>query len=412
MTNKQENFIYGITIWILTAILIIIQFFLQLSIGVIATTIQDELFLNSFELSLLSSSYYIIYIILQTPGGMLIDKFGVKYLLSIGAIVCSIGCIIFSLTTKIELAIIGRILMGGGSSFAFISSINIIAKYFPKTYFNFMVGLTETIAMTGAIVGNLILAKLVNSIGWRNCFFLTGLFVALLSIMIWILIKESTNENKQNIKLLELTKIIKQSFKKKTIILIGLYAGSCYTISTVFGALWGIQFFINVHNIDHYSATIACSLIYLGMGLSSPYLSWKYNSHKKRENFLKLNSIMICMLMFYILFKIKLSIYSIYLLSFILGWLCGGMILAYTIASETAPKEIKNTSIGIINTLALITAPIFQGIIGFTMNIKILENFINNNTEVMIKNFQISLSILPILILFSSFLINFISNKK
>ena len=64
----------AVGIWSITALFILVQFFLQLSVGVIADNLRESLFLDAFQLSLLSSGYYIIYVILQTPAGILIDR--------------------------------------------------------------------------------------------------------------------------------------------------------------------------------------------------------------------------------------------------------------------------------------------------------------------------------------------------
>ena len=70
---------------------VLFQFFLQLSSGVIINSIMTEMKLTALMAGILSSSFYLIYTIMQIPVGILFDRQSTRLLLSISAIVCSFG---------------------------------------------------------------------------------------------------------------------------------------------------------------------------------------------------------------------------------------------------------------------------------------------------------------------------------
>ncbi|WP_309567576.1 MFS transporter [Coxiella-like endosymbiont] len=109
--------------------------------------------LSAFGGGILASSYYYIYVMLQTPAGLLIDRFGPRRLLSLGALICAFGCLLFGSAHLLIWAIIGRLLMGFGAAFAFVGSLNVIAKWFPPKRFVLMAAVAETIGMSGTLVG-------------------------------------------------------------------------------------------------------------------------------------------------------------------------------------------------------------------------------------------------------------------
>ena len=130
---------------------------------------MESFAINALGASLLASTYYYVYVTLQTPAGILVDRFGPRLLLALGALVCGIGCLIFSTAQQLPIAIVGRLLMGICGAFAFVGSLSLIARWFPVSRFAVMVAVAETIGMCGALFGGTLLAHLVIHFGWRHC---------------------------------------------------------------------------------------------------------------------------------------------------------------------------------------------------------------------------------------------------
>ncbi|ORU69729.1 MFS transporter, partial [Francisella tularensis subsp. holarctica] len=64
------------------------------------------------ELGMLSSAYFVSYIIIQIPAGVILDKYNRKVVISIATAFCVLGNYLFSATNYYEVAYIGRIFMG------------------------------------------------------------------------------------------------------------------------------------------------------------------------------------------------------------------------------------------------------------------------------------------------------------
>src|SRR3989338_9038414 len=126
------------TVWTVTTAFVLLQFFLQLSSGELIDGLMKSFALTAFGGGILASSYYYIYVLLQIPAGMLLDRYGPRGILSAGALVVCLGSFIFSSASSVAMALLGRVLMGGGSAFAFVGCLNIISIWFPKRQFAFM----------------------------------------------------------------------------------------------------------------------------------------------------------------------------------------------------------------------------------------------------------------------------------
>src|SRR3989338_1805167 len=151
------------SVWIIAVIFVSFQFLLQLSSGEMISGLMRSFMLTAFGGAILTSSYYYIYTLLQVPAGMLIDRFGPRSVLSVGAAIVCIGSLLFAWSKVLWIALIARILMGTGASFAFVGCISLIAIWFPVKRFAMMTGIVETVGMLGTIFGTMWLANYMHA---------------------------------------------------------------------------------------------------------------------------------------------------------------------------------------------------------------------------------------------------------
>jgi len=118
-------------VWLVAASFVLFQFCIQLTSGEMVGGLMKSFSLSALGAGFLASSYYYIYVLLQTPAGMLMDRYGPRRLLSIGAAVMMLGSLLFASAHSLTFAILGRVFMGGGAAFAFVGSINLISRWFP-----------------------------------------------------------------------------------------------------------------------------------------------------------------------------------------------------------------------------------------------------------------------------------------
>ena len=155
-------------IWAIGTSFILFQFLLQLSTGVMVERLMQAFAISSIAAGFLSGSYYYIYLILQTPAGILVDRFGARLLLSGGGLVCALGCWLFAFSSSVYVAQVGRLLMGGGSAFAYVGTLFLIGQWFPVARFAFLLGLADMVATIGTLGFNVVVAKSLEHEGWRH----------------------------------------------------------------------------------------------------------------------------------------------------------------------------------------------------------------------------------------------------
>jgi|SRR3990167_125953 len=356
------------SIWVVTTAFVLLQFFLQLSSGEIIGGLMKSFALTAFGGSVLASSYYYIYVFLQIPAGMLIDRYGPRNILSAGALAVCMGSLLFAVAKTVLIALLGRVLMGIGAAFAFIGCLNLIAVWFPVRRFAFMTAIVEMVGMFGAIAGNLWIAHFIAHAGWRDCIKVASLFSALLSCFLFFIVRNSSRKKKINVQKIAFSALregLKSVLRNPILWMNGIYCGFMFGLVTVFIALWAIPFFESTHHVSLMQATLASSAVYVGMAIGAPLIGWIDGKTTWRRPMLIINAIVSSALLFVVIFSVNASLWIIGALLFVTGLFASSYVLTYAIANEVATPSNRATSIGFTNTFCVIFAPFLQPLIGF-----------------------------------------------
>jgi MFS family permease len=379
------------SVWFVAALFVLFQFFLQLSSGEFINGLMKSFALTAFGGGVLASSYYYIYVLLQTPAGMLLDRYGPRGILSAGALIVCIGCLLFSAAKTLFFALLGRVLMGGGAAFAFVGCLNIISIWFPVRRFAFMAAIVETAGMFGAIIGNFWLANYIEKLGWRDCLFFAGIFAGFLSFFLISVVRNSPRKKiiHRAFVRTSLRAGLKKIMHNPIVWINGVYSGLMFGIVTVFIALWAIPFFEFVHHMNLVQATLTASALYVGVAIGGPIIGWLDGKTNLRKRIMIANAFGASVCLFFVVFATQLPTWSIATLLFFTGMCASSYVLTFAIANEIATVDNRATCIGFTNMLCVIFAPILQPFVGFLIT----------HLKGMPHYYEWSMSIVPILLL-------------
>lgn len=387
-------------IWLVGVSFLLFQFFLQLSSGIIIGAIMQEQSLSAFSAGLLSSSFYYVYTSLQIPVGILFDKLNTRNLLFINAGLCALGCFIFAASHSFVGLFIGRLIIGGGSAFAFIGMSHILREHFPLRRYAFMIGLSETLGFTMTVLAMIGMGSLINDWGWRSFINSAGFMGFIIAFLCWKFIPNHQPKATHNPHFkAQLLTILKNKFAWFN----GIFVGLEFSVITVFAALWAVPFLQLKLNCDLNTAGIMTSMILLGAGLSCPLFGFLSVHFNQRKTLIHASCLSTALLMLVILYTPLNNLFLVATLMFLIGLCCGAYMLAYSIANELAPAELLSTSAGFTNTLAMLSAPLLQPLIGF-----LLDCTSENPGVYSLADYQTVLLIIPICLIFASWLMRLV----
>jgi MFS family permease len=400
MQNRTPK---ALKIWLVSVTFVLFQFFLQLSSGIVISAIMQEMTLSALIAGALSASFYIIYTGLQIPVGILFDAQNPRLLFISSALVCSVGCFTFAASHHLPGLFLSRTVIGIGSSFAFVGLSHLLRQYFPPKQFAFMIGLSETIGFLATVVGMIGMGALIHRFGWRGFINSAGILAIGIALSAYIYIpntcpKYASYSHYKN--------QVWQICTNKKLMINGLFIGLTFMIVTVFGAMWASSFLQLKLHCGARDASIVNALFFLGAAVSCPLFGWLSTILARRRPMMLASSITTTILFITILYIPSQSPMLLGGLMLLLGLCCGAYILAYPIANELAPNGSGSTCTGFINTLALLSTPILQPIIGF-----ILDMLHESHELYTLSNYQCALLVIPLCLLMACFLILYLPEK-
>ncbi len=391
---RLRTIVVGWGIWLVAALFYALDYFQHTSPSVLLTPIANSMGVGVGDIVGVMAIYFPVYALSQIPAGILLDKYGPRWCLSIACMVMSLGIIAFIIDSSLITMLIGRILIAIGSAFAFLGALKVASESLPKSVFPIAVGLTNTIGVLGGIFGQILLTALIHDMGWKGAMWLIGYIGIAFSFVIFILVRPKSylKENKvtRSFHWRDLA-----AFKSINLWLIAIYAGIMVgTVVNAFSELYDVIFLQHVYHLDAYVAAGVSSMIFIGIAVGGPLhgvIARMLGSHKRWM--VIANILTICIFALIVLTPHYISLTGLYLLYFFLGFFVSSMLLAFAVVDQIFPKNIHGTVLAAVNMTIGLSGALFQYLVD------IASHWINGGDIKTIHNPNVfSLSFLVLLI--------------
>ena len=146
------------------AVAYVLSFFQRFAPAGIAQDLATAFQTSAASLGALAATYFYVYTVMQIPTGILADTLGPRRILVLGGIVGGAGSFLFGLAPSLELALIGRTLVGLGVSVTFIAMLKLIAVWFEEERFATLVGVSMLIGNLGSVLAGAPLSAVAQAI--------------------------------------------------------------------------------------------------------------------------------------------------------------------------------------------------------------------------------------------------------
>lgn len=121
---------------------------------------------------------------MQIPVGILLDRFGAKALLAVGAFVMAAGQLTVALAPNLSTAVVGRMLVGMGDSFTFISMIRLINGWYQGAKASKVQQYVSTIGQLGQFFSAVPFWWMLETLGWSAGFSIMSAASMFISLMV------------------------------------------------------------------------------------------------------------------------------------------------------------------------------------------------------------------------------------
>lgn len=331
----------------------------------IADDIMQDFHIEADSLTYLSSVYYVSNVLFLFVAGIILDRFSAKKTILIAMLFCVVSTFVLSYVHSFYLALICRFITGIGSAFCFLGPIRIASNWFPPRRMAMVTGLIVTIAMTGGMLAQYPLTKLVLYIGWRSAMVWLGwLGLCILGLMmVFIQDKHNLNKNTPKIGILDSAKI---AYLNLQTLRAAAYASLMNMAVAVFGAVMGSLYLMQRLDIVKEKASLINSMLFLGAIIGGPLMGWisdKWGLRIPPMRFGAISSLLIVLIILYL----PVSYGMMVILFFLLGLFTASQVISYALVAESNSSAITATAVSIVSILTQSGYVLYQNIFSALM---------------------------------------------
>lgn len=383
------------------------EFYLRLITGAYEPQIIKHLAIHShLSFSFLISSYNWTYLLMQIPAGILLDRYGSKRIIIVAILFCGLGNIVF-LSPDYSVALLGRLLVGFGSAFAFVSVLKLAREYFEAKYFALLCSITISIGTLAAAFSQqlsvYVLSQGVES--WQAIFIISGLIALPLGLFVWLAFSQSSVRRQVNImpNWSVAWQQVKNLFKLRSLWLISLWGGLLYTPTVVLTAQYGMRFFQSLYHVDAVSAAGGMTAILMGWVIFSPIIGYCATR-------LKSPIWLIMIFIFGTILTLLGLTYGVHLLqnhmltmAFLFGSFSAIQVLVWYFFGKVCPRQFSATGVAMINMLVTLVTELGQLGSGALLDWHKLTHWASNMTGVHVS-LQVDMWLFVLLLVIASLL--------
>lgn len=338
--------------------------------GVASLAATNRFDIGAASLSSLAVTQLAVYAAMQIPAGMMLDRFGARKLIIFGSLMTGLGNLLVAFSPSLFIAVTGRMIVGFGDSFVFISMIRLIngwvtgpkATRYTQLYANF--------GQLGQIASAVPFAFLLGVSGWTPAFGLAA-GLAFLAAAIGVLAlkdepRDKSIEQPRKSALAQFRENIADPFTRKAFWVHFTLQSS----GSVFILLWGYPFLVQGEGIPKPIASmLLTSFVFIGF-LVGPILSHVCVTYPNRRNLLvtAVFSLIVGSWLVVLLTPGTNPGWQIIFLVLSVGIGGPASMAAFDYSRTSIPKYRLGSSNGIINSGGFVATFICMFLIGLTLD--------------------------------------------
>lgn len=354
--------------WFIGAFFYLYQSVLKVIPGVITQDLTVDLDIAATSLGLLGGIYFLAYASMQLPIGVLLDRFGVRRLMTVAIALCAFGAFLFSRSESLMMALVARFVIGMGASGAFIGTIKLITMWFPERLVPVFTGLSVFVGSMGSVLGNKPVAMLLEMFSWRQVVLFLSFVGVCLSVVCFLVVRNNNDGQNKVRSFKDLMQGFKQVVKSPQILLIASFAFFIYLPLSVFADMWANPFIQSAYGLTRTEASSCVQMIYFGTAFGSPIFGLIASIYTNYRIIFRIITVAQIPVMASIIWFQLPNVALLQVACFALGILLGGQALKFNAAFAHASPTVSASIVGFVNMLCMFGGFVFQQFVGVLLD--------------------------------------------
>ena len=350
----------------------ILSFFQRFAPAGIAPDLAAAFETSAASLGVLAATYFYVYTVMQIPTGILVDTLGPRRILLLGSLVGGAGSFLFGSAPTLELALLGRTLVGLGVSVTFIAMLKLIAVWFEENRFATLVGVCMLIGNLGSVLAGAPLSALAQATGWRGVFIGVGIVSLALGTLCWLIVRDAPAapaggrpKFDRTVVLGSLWSVVRNRDTWPAALVNTGMSGAFFT----FAGLWATPYLMQVHGMARSVAATHLSLWFGGFAVGCLFLGGISDRLGRRKPVMIAVSHVFAAIWLFLASGQGMPLAVSYALFALLGLSTAGFSLSWACAKEVNPPLLSGMSTSVANMGGFLCAAIMQPVVGWIMDL-------------------------------------------
>lgn len=360
--------------WGLAALFYAYGFFQRVAPSIMVEDLMRDFTIGGTMLGSLSAAFFYSYAAVQIPVGVMLDRLGAKPLLVVACLLAAVGGMFFAMATGLGQAVGGRVLVGLGSGFAYISSLKIASSWFPPHRFGLVAGLTLATGTLGAVGAQVPLAALIGLFGWRSTMLIVAAAGLVLAVTIILFLQDRPAASSPDPEPARVPGGIAQSLRlvlgQRETWLLASITGLVGAPILTFAGLWGVPYLVQVKGLSRTEAGLVTSLMLTAWAVGGPLCGWLSDRLGRRRPVLLGGTVAMGMLWLPVLLMPSLPTLLQAFCFGLIGLAAGCMIVAFAAARDRFGSALAGSALGVVNTSVLLFGAALQTLVGLVLDLR------------------------------------------
>ncbi|MEM7137850.1 MAG: MFS transporter [Myxococcota bacterium] len=343
--------------WCAATLLLLWQVDFQFTYGFVADAVQNDVGISAAQATAVSSVFLLAYGAMQLPAGLLIDRFGVRWVLPIAGWAAAGAVLWFARSQSFVDLASARVFAGAFMAFMFPAAGKIARIKLPAARFALAMALADMCLGIGAVTaGNM--ATLITRLDWRSLMTIHAAVGVSIATIVAVSLRGMPRpsvvaRDEPSIDFLVLVT------KRRVVLAAGLYAWGA-GLAFAFGGYWNLRLQAACHCTAPQVSALSTALfagLAIGMLASGVYAT----SASKRRIALRVGTVATLILLAWILWKSATASFGELVVPMVLlGAGLGTSALSFAVAIPGIPKHQAGTVVAVVNAAGCLGGALLQ----------------------------------------------------
>lgn len=356
-------------VWALSVAFVTWLFAIQTGYAIVSLDIQRDVGLSLAEVGLAASTYSWALAGVQFSSGALLDRFGLRPLMTIAVALVTAGAFLYSATTSFASLLLAQVVLALGASFGFVGAGFAGGKWFEPAKYGLMFGLVQTVASLGSAVAQPVISQMLKYVNWHQLLAGFGMLGVLLVIAFAAVVqdpKPRIAQPKQPSLIIGIISSLGSCFSNRQVLLSALFGGVSFGSLLAVGVLWGPRV-TEARGAGPGFSALVVAMAWVGLALGAPLfnvVSNRWHSRKRpAATGLALQLIALCIFIYGPVDAPGASL--VVMLAF--GLFSGAQMLGFTVAGESVPTRLIGSASSVVNGFCYIIGGILAAVPGWLL---------------------------------------------